>query len=141
MKLSDAELLANRAIQLERREEDLARIHKRVLAHRYKSITDFERGRKNNYHYYNFAPSEFVMVLSKKIKPDVRRKCRPRYFNPLVVAKWLRSGAYRLAEVNGALLKLDFAAFRVIRYRACLKKVVEVTEYVDEADLAGTEDD
>ncbi|KAF8161291.1 hypothetical protein B0H34DRAFT_796100 [Crassisporium funariophilum] len=68
------------------------------------------------------------MVLNKKIEPDVGKKCRPRYFGPMVVAQRLRSGAYRLAEVNGALSKLKFAAFRLIPYRARSKNVIEVTE-------------
>lgn len=140
-KLSDTELYTNRAIQLERRDEDLAKIHDRVVRARFRSIADFEKIHRNVIHDYNFTPGELVLVLNKKIEKDVSRKCRPRYFGPMVVAARLQSGAYRLAEVNGALSRLKFAAFRIVPYHARSTKNVEVTEYVDSKDLGGIKDD
>ncbi|KXN83425.1 Pol polyprotein, partial [Leucoagaricus sp. SymC.cos] len=65
---------------------------------------------------YDFGPGELVLVLNKKIKPNVGHKCKPRYFGPMVVVKRLRSGAYILAEVNGAVSHLKFVAFHIIPY-------------------------
>lgn len=74
-KLSDTDLLTNRAIQLERRDEDLAKIHDRVVHARYQSIADFEKRHRNTIHDYDFTPGELVLVLNKKIEKDVSRKC------------------------------------------------------------------
>ncbi|KXN93296.1 hypothetical protein AN958_00220, partial [Leucoagaricus sp. SymC.cos] len=138
--LSDAELLAARARMLQKRDEDLANIHDRVLAARYASIRDFETKNANRIHDYNFGPGELVLVLNKKIEPDVGRKCKPRYFGPMIVVKRLRSGAYILAEVNGAVSRLKFAAFRLIPYHPRSRKCLEITEFVDPKDLGGVED-
>ncbi|KXN93042.1 hypothetical protein AN958_10113, partial [Leucoagaricus sp. SymC.cos] len=57
-----------------------------------------------------------ILILNKRIEPNVGRKCCPQYFSPMIVAKRLHSGAYLLAEINSAVLKLKFAAFRLIPY-------------------------
>ncbi len=74
-----------------------------MLAARYAPIQDFEKKNIDRTHDYNFVPGELVLVLDKKIEQDVRHKCKPCYFGSMVVAKRLRSGAYILAEVNGAV--------------------------------------
>lgn len=140
-KLSDSDLLALRALQLEKRESDLALIHDRVLRSRFASIKDFERRFTNIIHDYAFQPGDLVLVLNKKIEAEAGRKCKPRYFGPMVVAQRLRSGAYRLAEVTGTISRLKFAAFRLIPYYARSTKQLEVTEFIDPADLAGISDE
>ena len=55
----------------------------------------------------------------------------------MVVVKCLQSGAYLLAEVNGAVLCLKFAAFQLIPYQPCSQKHLEITEFVDLKDLGG----
>jgi hypothetical protein len=137
LKLSDTELIAARAIQLERREEELARIHKRVVQVHFCSIKDFIQRHKNVIHDYDFIPGELVLVLNKKIEEGTNRKCRTHYFGPMVVVERLSSGAYHLAEVNGAISRLKFAAFRLTPYFARSTKSVDVTEYVDSMDLVG----
>jgi hypothetical protein len=81
------------------------------------------------------------LVLNTKIAPDVGHKCKPRYFGPMVVVKRLRSGAYILAEVNGAVSRLKFATFRLIPYHPRSRKRLEITEFVDLKDLGGIEED
>lgn len=139
-KLSDDDLLASRARSLAKRDEDLANIHDKVLAARYTSIRDFEKKNANRIRDYDFKAGELMPVLNKKIEPDVGRKCKPRYFGPMIVVKRLRSGAYVLAEVNGAISRLKFAAFRLIPYHPRSRKCLEITEFVDPSDLAGAEE-
>ncbi|KAF8626629.1 hypothetical protein AX17_006507, partial [Amanita inopinata Kibby_2008] len=88
---SDVELIAIRASMLAKHDED-----KFSLLH-------------------NFGPGELVLVFNKNIESNISRKCKPHYFGPtVVVIKRLCSGAYILAEVNGAVSRLKFTAFRLI---------------------------
>ena len=136
-----ASLIAIRARQLAKREDDLAEIHARVLHSRFASIADFERRFTNSIHDYDFEPGSLVLVLNKKIKPLSNVKCKPRYFSPMIVVKHSQNESYHLAEVDGSVSKLRFAAFHLIPYHARSLKVVEVTQFVDPSDLAGLADE
>jgi len=50
-----------------------------------------------------------------------------------------RNGAYILAEINGTVSHLKFAAFCLIPYHPCSRKYLEITEFVDQRDLEGVE--
>ena len=80
-----------------------------------------------------------VLVLNKWIKPKIGRKYKPRYFGPITVVWRSRNGAYILAEVNGTVSRLKFAAFRLIPYCPRSRKYLEITEFVDQRDLEGVE--
>jgi len=79
---------------LQKCEEDLAEIHNHVLVARYTSTWDFEKKNANWIRNYNFHSGELVLVLNKKIEPDIGWKCKSRYFRPMVVVKHLQSSAY-----------------------------------------------
>ena len=66
---------------------------------------------------------------------------KQRYFGPLMVAKRLRNGNYHLAEVNGALSKLKYAAYRLIPYYPRCRKRLLITEVLGDAELAEVEED
>ena len=136
-----ASLIAIRARQLAKREDDLAEIHARILCSRFASIADFEHHIANSIHDYDFEPGSLVLVLNKKIEPLSNVKCKPRYFSPMVVVKRSQNGSYRLAEVDGSVSKLRFAAFHLVPYHARSLEVVEVTQFVDPSDLAGLADE
>ena len=53
----------------------------------------------------------------------------------MVVVKKTRNGAYRLAELDGAISRLRFAAFRLIPYHARSRSVISVTHLLDSDDL------
>ena len=98
-------------------------------------MEDFIRKHENTIINYDFKPGEYILVLNKKIEPAVGQKGKPRYMGPWIVVRRLFSGAYRLAELNGALSKLKFAAFRLIPYYPQNRRVIEVTVIVDKADV------
>ncbi|EKM81915.1 hypothetical protein AGABI1DRAFT_90245 [Agaricus bisporus var. burnettii JB137-S8] len=134
-KLLQSELLASRSQALEKCDENLAMMHQRVVEARQRSVKAFEKRNINKIKDYNFLPGELVSVLNKRIEPDVGRKCRPRYFGPMVVVCRHGSGAYTLAEVTGVVSKLKFAVFRLVPYHAWSKQEVEVTEFVADEQL------
>jgi len=117
--LSIASLLSICVYMLQKHDKDLVTIHTWVLAARYTSIQEFEKKNANWICNYDFGTGELVLVLNKKIEPDVGRKGKPHYFGPTVVVKRLQSGAYLLAEVNGAVSHLKFVAFWLIPYYPC----------------------
>jgi len=114
--LSTTELLSVQAHMLQKHEKDLAEIHNRVLAAHYTSTRDLEKKNANQIRNYNFHSRELVLVLNKKIEPDIGWKCKPRYFGPIVVVKCLQSSAYTLVEINSAISCCKFAAFHLILY-------------------------
>jgi len=84
MPLSMADLLVVHARMLQKRNEDLAKIHEHVLTARYASTRDFERKNANKVYNYDFKPGELVLVLNKWIEPEIGHKCKPCYFGPMV---------------------------------------------------------
>jgi len=90
---------------------------------------------------YDFKKEELVLVLNKKIEPNVGQKCKPRYFGSMVVVTRLQNGAYILSEVDGAVLHLKFVAFHLIPYQARSQKHLEITEFVDQKDLEGVDEE
>ncbi|KAF9472288.1 hypothetical protein BDN70DRAFT_818869 [Pholiota conissans] len=139
-KLSDVELLAMRARQLERREADIEEIAERVQKARFASIADFEKKHAATIVDYDFKPGELVLLLNKRIEAEVGRKGKPRYLGPMIVVRRATGGSYRLAELNGALSNLKYAAFRLIPYYPRCRRTIEITKIVDTADLESIED-
>jgi len=139
MPLLTVDLLAVRARMLQKRDENLAKIHERVLTACYASTQDFERKNANKVYNYDFKPGELVLVLNKQIEPKIGRKCKPRYFGPMAVVRRSKNSAYILAKVNGTVSRLKFAAFCLILYHPHSQKYLEITEFVDQRDLEGVE--
>ncbi|KDQ13321.1 hypothetical protein BOTBODRAFT_97858, partial [Botryobasidium botryosum FD-172 SS1] len=114
--LSTLDLISLRARQLQKRQADLDQVHDRVLAARYMSIRKFKESFKNTIRDFDFQPGSLVLVRNSRIDNDLGRKTKPRYFGPMVVVRRNKGGAYVLAEVDGSLSKLRYAAFRLIPY-------------------------
>jgi hypothetical protein len=73
--------------------------------------------------------------VNSSIESDLGRKSKPRYFGPMVIIHQTRGGAYRLAELDGAVSKLCYAAFCLIPYLARSRAFIPVTRILDRQDL------
>ena len=49
---------------------------------------------------------------------ELNRKSKPRYLGPMIVVKRTEKGAYVLAELDRAVAKTSYAAFRLVPYLA-----------------------
>lgn len=129
--LTAAQLLAHWARQLEKRVEDLAEIQRRVLAARYKSAADFEARFAATIQDKDFEPGALVLVRNSRVHMELNRKSKPRYLGPMVVVRRTKGGSYILAEVDGAISKSRYAAFRIISYHARPNSPIPITRLVD----------
>jgi hypothetical protein len=133
--LSTAELLAVRTRQLQKRPDDLEAIHAHILKSRFDSVRQFERTYENTIRDFNFSPGALVLVRNSSIETDLGRKSKPRYVGPMVIVRKSQNGAYRLAELDGAVSKLRFAAFRLVPYHARSRTSIPVTRLVEREQL------
>jgi hypothetical protein len=139
--LSTADLIAARTRQLEQRPEDLERIHDRIIKSRFASVRQFERQHEKAIQDFNFKPGALVLVRNSTIDSDLGRKTKPRYCGPMVVIRRTRNGAYRLAELDGAVSKLRYAAFRLVPYFSRSQTSIPVTRLLDREDLVAVIED
>jgi hypothetical protein len=114
--LTTAELLAIRARQLQKRDEDLADVKKRLIKARFASAKDFEKRHAHTIKDFDFGTGDLVLVRNSRIEMSWDRKAKPRWFGPMVIVKRHPGGAYQLSELDGAVSATRFAAFRVVPY-------------------------
>jgi hypothetical protein len=131
--LATDDLIAARAWQLEKRQEDLSAIHDRILKSHFASAQQFERQHAHTIRDFDFKPGALVLVRNPGAEMD---KTKPRYFGPMLVIRRTRNGAYRLAELDGAVSQLRYTAFRLVPYHARSPSYIPVTRVVDRDDLA-----
>ena len=134
--MTTADLIATCCRQLERRESDLEAIHGNVLRSRLTSVRHFEKRYEKTIRNYKFKSGNLVLVWNSKIEEELDRKTKPRYFGPMVVIERTRNGAYRLAELDGAVSKLPYATFRIVPYYTRSRTSIPVTK--DHDDLVDT---
>ena len=112
--ISTAELIATRARQLQMRPDDLDHMIKVVTQARIRSIQCFEQKYFRKIVDYDFEPGSLVLVRNTRVEKELNRKTKPRYIGPMVVIRLNLGGAYILAEMDGLLSILRYAAFRLI---------------------------
>ncbi|KIJ13603.1 hypothetical protein PAXINDRAFT_25111, partial [Paxillus involutus ATCC 200175] len=139
-------LIAWRARQLQKRQVDLDGIRSKVLKSHFTSIKQFEETFKNRIKDYDFSPGSLVLVRNSRVEKELNRKTKPRYTGPMVVLHQTTGGSYLLAELDGSVSKLRFAAFRLLPYhpRSTSRIAVTTITGLDEEaldHLAGIEDD
>ena len=114
--MTTADLLAARARQLEKREEDIEMMRQRVYKARKQSAKEFSKKFRNTIHEFNFLPGKLVLVRNSAAEGGLVNKYFPRYLGPYVVIRQSQGGAYTLAEMDGTISNLKFAAKRVVPY-------------------------
>lgn len=125
---SHSELVAYRAKQLMKRPEDLRKLHESIDHARHIFLRQFEKANAARIVDFDFQPGRLVLVRNSRTEMELSRKAKPRYLGPMVVLRRTRGGSYILGEVDGAVSKLRYAAFRVIPYHARSRTLLSVTE-------------
>ena len=133
--LPTSELIAIRTRQLEKREEDLAAILSNILRSRYESVRQFEKAHAATIQNHDFKPGALVLVRNSSIETDLGRKTKPRYYGPMVIVRRTQNGSYRLTELDGAVSKLRYAAFRLVPYHARSRSSIPVTRLIEREEL------
>jgi hypothetical protein len=117
--LSTTELITRRAIALQKRSSDLAKIHSKVFQTRRNAAIRFEKEHAATIKDFDFKLGDLVLMRNTAIEKALNRKMRARYLGPLIIISQNKGGAYIIAELNGALFDRPVAAFRLIPYFAC----------------------
>jgi hypothetical protein len=132
---SSTELIAWRARQLQKRADDIQDMGDKVLKARYASIKHFEASHKITN--YELDPGSFVLVRNSRVEAELNRKTKPRYLGPMVVLRRTIGGSYLLAELDGSVSRLRYAAFRLIPYHPRTTSRIPVTSItgLDDEDL------
>ena len=116
--LSTTDLIARRAIALQKRSTDLETLYSKVYSARLEAAKRFEQVHQKTVKDYNFARGDLVLLQNSQIEKALNRKMRPRYLGPLIVIDRNYGGAYILCELDGSVLHRPVAAFRLLPYLA-----------------------
>jgi len=116
--LSTEDLITRRAISLQKRSEDLARIFSKVFKARRDAARRFEEQHSATIKNFDFKRGSLVLMRNSQIEMSLNTKMQPRYTGPLVVISRNTGGAYILCELDGAVLHRPIAAFRIVPYLA-----------------------
>ena len=134
--LSTTELIARRAVALQKRQADLTCIRSDVYKARNRAALHFEQEHLASIHDYNFTQGSLVLVRNTAIKKALNRKMRPRYFGPMVVVSRNKGGAYILCDLDGTLNHAPTATFRVIPYHA--REILDIPDLDQHLDVSAT---
>jgi hypothetical protein len=115
------------AHQLQKCQQDLNNIKEKVLKVRYQSIRNFEQHYCHSIVDYDFKPSTYVLVCNSKVEYELSCKTKPCYLGPMIVVRRTKGGAYILAELDGAVSKLHYAAFHLLPYLLRNETKISVT--------------
>jgi len=116
--LSSTDLIARRAIALQKRSEDLSKLRSTVFDARRKAAARFEKKHHRTIRDYDFHKGDLVLVRNTQIEKALNRKMRARYTGPVLVVSRNYGGAYILCELDGSVFHRPVAAFRLIPYLA-----------------------
>jgi len=132
---SSTDLIAWRMRQLQKRTEDIRDMEEKVLKARYASIKHFVASHKIMDH--DFEPGALVLVWNSRVEAELNQKTKPRYLGPMIVLRRTIGGSYLLAELDGSISKLCYAAFRLTPYHPRNHTRIPVTSItgLDEEDL------
>ena len=121
--------------QLQKHLEDLPEMLARVFKARKQSTAEFVKHFSSTIQDYDFQVGSLVLVCNSCIKKELNHKAEPWFLGPMVVVHQTQGGTYILAELNGAISRLQYAMFQVIPYLARFPDCIPVTSLMNEAEL------
>ncbi|EIW58978.1 uncharacterized protein TRAVEDRAFT_107857, partial [Trametes versicolor FP-101664 SS1] len=134
-----------RAVELQRRHEQLVRLNSKVFRARVEAARKFECDHQHTIRDYDFKAGALVLMQHTQIEKSLNCKMRAQYTGPLVVVSRKRGGAYVLCELDGSVLHRAVGAFRLIPYlaRTEIPLPSNFADILDErlAELVDSEDD
>ena len=83
--LSSTDLIARRAVALQKRQSHLAALASDVYAARIKAVICFEQEHAATIVKYDFKLGDLVLIRNTVIEKSLNRKMRVRYLGPLIV--------------------------------------------------------
>ncbi|OBZ76577.1 Transposon Tf2-6 polyprotein [Grifola frondosa] len=128
--LSTADLIARRAIALQKRFDQVQTLRSKVYEARVTAAIRFEREHARTIKDFDFKRGDLVLMRHTQIEKSLNRKMRARCLGPLVVVSRNKGGAYILSELDSSVFDRPVAAFRVIPYFA-RKAIVIPNELLD----------
>jgi hypothetical protein len=115
--MDTSELLALRIRQLEKHDNDLERASEVLKTMRLRSKEQFNRRYARKLQKPNYPIGSLVLVRNSRLEDHLNSfKVNPRYLGPYVVVRKTQAGTYILSELDGAIHKEHYAAFRLIAY-------------------------
>ncbi|RXW16706.1 hypothetical protein EST38_g9147 [Candolleomyces aberdarensis] len=129
--VSTEDLIAYRARMLQKRPEDLERARMTLHKARIAYAREFEDRFKSTIQNFDFQPGTLVLVRNSRLDSSIGYKTKPRYLGPMAVLRRTSGGSYVLAELDGSVSKLRFAAYRLVPYLARNIRRVPVTDLTD----------
>jgi hypothetical protein len=116
--LATTDLIVRRAIALQKRQGDLAKLRAKVHEQRNQAAIRFERDHSTTIRNYDFKRGSLILICNTAIEKALNRKMQPRYFGPMVVVSRNKGGTYIICELDGTLMHNPVAAFRAVPYFA-----------------------
>ena len=132
--LSSTDLIARRAVALQKRRSQLSILHDKVHGARLAAARRFKRDHSASIRDFDFKIGDLVLVRNTAIEKALNRKMRARYLSPLIVISRNKGGVYIVSELDGSVLDRPIAAFRVIPYFA--RTALEIPPLDDLIDIS-----
>lgn len=116
--LSHSDLVAMRARQLKKHNEDTRLLKSRVAAAKKKNAAKYLEEYVNSIPNHVFETGELVLVRNTRIESEMNAKFKERFMGPYAVVARTTGGNYVLCDLNGVVLRDKIAKFRVIPFFA-----------------------